>query len=152
MRRRLLCLVLATAAALDSLQISITSRFAANATADDDAFERLARAQRLRDDVVTANDATPLGGWTVAVAPRSSEYEKTAEDRDDDDDDAAVAAGSADVELTERQARALPYRVIREAKRSKAPLERWRELAEDFPWRAAPKQTETGRVPPRPRA
>ena len=136
------CLALAaTAAALDRVEVSIETRIAAPrvdasalaAGSLEAALEELARVQRFRDDLVSGDAATPLGGYTVEVVAKSSEYEARAGDDRDEDDDADATVGSADVELTERQLRALPFRAARQVKRSRQPLKAWLKLASDFP-------------------
>ena len=98
-------------------------------------LERLAAAQRFRDDLVSGAAPSALGGYTVDVVFKSSEYEKRTDDDEGEEDDGEreATAGSADVELSERRARALPFRAVRQIKRSEAPLEAWRRLASDFP-------------------
>ena len=87
-------------AALKELRVSMTSTFIAggnrSAPADSLAkrFEDAAVAQRLRDDVVSGVGATPLGGWTVEVVRKSSEYEKSVVVASDED--GAAVAGDAD--------------------------------------------------------
>ena len=142
MAARIACLALAaTAAALDRVEVSIETRIAAPrvdasalaAGSLEAALEELARVQRFRDDLVSGDAATPLGGYTVEVVAKSSEYEARAGDDRDEDDDADATVGSADVELTERQLRALPFRAARQVKRSRQPLKAWLKLASDFP-------------------
>ena len=125
--RKLAILLLPVTAALDGLRITVTSKFASNATTENSALDRLAKAQRLRDDLAVADAPTVLGGWTVEVVARSTEYEKVEEN--DDVDDEAVAEISVDspqLELSEKRIRALPYRVARDVKRNDDPLKRWR--------------------------
>ena len=122
-------------------------------------FEAIAAAQRLRDDLFQSPHLLPLGGWTAELVPRSTEYERKKDDdaaEDEDDDGEQAEAGSADVDLTEKQLRALPYRLARDVKKKEKrrsgggggggggggsgggggggdPLKRWAKLACDFP-------------------
>ena len=77
--RKLAILLLPVTAALDGLRITVTSKFASNTTTENSALDRLARAQRLRDDLTIDEKPTALGGWTVEVVARSTEYEKVEE-------------------------------------------------------------------------
>ena len=133
--RKLAILLLPVTAALDGLRITVQSRFASNATAaPQSALDRLARAQRLRDDLTIDEKPTALGGWTVEVVARSTEYEKIEENDEVDDEAAAeISVDSPQLELSEKRIRALPYRVARDVKRHDDPLKRWRILTEDFP-------------------
>ena len=125
--RKLAILLLPVTAALDGLRITVTSKFASNATSDNDALDRLARAQRLRDDLTIDEKPTALGGWTVEVVARSTEYEKVEENDEVDDEAAAeISVDSPQLELSEKRVRALPYRVARDVKRNDDPLKRWR--------------------------
>ena len=105
------------------LRITVTSRFASNATTENSALDRLARAQRLRDDLAVADAPTALGGWTVEVVARSTEYEKLEENDEEVDDEAAaeISVDSPQLELSEKRIRALPYRVARDVKRNDDP-------------------------------
>ena len=136
------------------IEVELATRFVSTNTGGS-AFDRLARRHRLWDDLVTADFATPLAGYTVELVSKNAEYEQRAvdttdDDEDDDDDDVAeptrdddspaaalgttrLQPGSADVELSERQAEALPYRLVREIRRGAAPLATWRELVSAFP-------------------
>ena len=88
--KRALLLLPLSALADAGLRIQVTSKFASNATdAPSEALDRLARAQRLRDDLTIDETPTALGGWTVEVVARSTEYEKV-EENDEVDDEAAA--------------------------------------------------------------
>ena len=137
-------LSLASCSALNYLDVSMSSAFASPppntteaASEWDVNFESLVAMQRLRDNLLQAREPLALGGWTAELVPRSTEYEKRSEESDDDDDaEAEATVGSADVELSDRQQRALPYRLVREVKRRKTtdhPLKRWAKLVCDFP-------------------
>ena len=68
MLKRALLLLPLSALADAGLRITVTSKFASNATdAPSEALDRLARAQRLRDDLTIDETPTALGGWTVEV-------------------------------------------------------------------------------------
>ena len=86
---KLAILLLPVSAADAGLRITVTSKFASNATTENSALDRLARAQRLRDDLTIDETPTALGGWTVEVVARSTEYEKV-EENDEVDDEAAA--------------------------------------------------------------
>ena len=124
-------------AALKELRVSMTSTFIAggnrSAPADSLAkrFEDAAVAQRLRDDVVSGVGATPLGGWTVEVVRKSSEYEKSVVVAGDED--GAAVAGDADVEVSEARAVYLGLRVARVVSRRSDRITAWREITGDFP-------------------
>ena len=127
MLKRALLLLPLSALADAGLRLTVASKFVSNATTENSALDRLAKAQRLRDDLAVADAPTVLGGWTVEVVARSTEYEKVEEN--DDVDDEAVAEISVDspqLELSEKRIRALPYRVARDVKRNDDPLKRWR--------------------------
>lgn len=129
-------LVLPHARALDAgLRITVQSKFVSNASDADTALDRLASAQRLRDDLAVADARTAVGGWTVEIVSRSTEYEKVAdvETEIDDDAEAEISSDSPQLELSEKRVRALPYRVARDVKNNDDPLKRWRTLVEDFP-------------------
>jgi hypothetical protein len=132
---KLAILLLPLSALADAgLRITVTSKFASNTTTENSALDRLARAQRLRDDLTIDEKPTALGGWTVEVVARSTEYEKVEENDDVDDEAAAeISVDSPQLELSEKRIRALPYRVARDVKRHDDPLKRWRILTEDFP-------------------
>ena len=135
MLKRALLLLPLSALADAGLRVTVTSKFASNATdAPSEALDRLARAQRLRDDLTIDETPTLIGGWTVEVVARSTEYEKIEENDEVDDEAAAeISVDSPQLELSEKRIRALPYRVARDVKRSDDPLKRWRVLVEDFP-------------------
>ena len=109
--RKLAILLLPVTAALDGLRVTVTSKFASNTTTENSALDRLARAQRLRDDLAVADAPTALGGWTVEVVARSTEYEKLEENDEEVDDEAAaeISVDSPQLELSEKRIRALPY-------------------------------------------
>ena len=107
-----------TALADAGLRITVTSKFASNATTENSALDRLARAQRLRDDLTIDETPSALGGWTVEVVARSTEYEKVEENDEVDDEAAAeISVDSPQLELSEKRVRsvALPRRARREA-------------------------------------
>ena len=83
MLKRALLLLPLSALADAGLRITVTSKFAANTTTENSALDRLARAQRLRDDLTIDETPTALGGWTVEVVARSTEYEKLEENDED---------------------------------------------------------------------
>ena len=65
--KRALLLLPLSALADAGLRITVTSKFASNTTTENSALDRLARAQRLRDDLTIDEKPTVLGGWTVEV-------------------------------------------------------------------------------------
>ncbi|KAH8095812.1 hypothetical protein JL720_3143 [Aureococcus anophagefferens] len=135
------CLALAaTAAALDRVEVSIETRIAAPrvdasalaAGSLEAALEELARVQRFRDDLVSGDAATPLGGYTVEVVAKSSEYEARA------GDDRGEGRRRRDRRLGGRRAHgaaapraALPRGAPGEAE--PPALKAWLKLASDFP-------------------